>query len=67
MAPDALVVALGRAARAAVELLVDQGVLARNRCLLGLFHPSGANGWRVRQYEAQRPALSEAVTRLRPS
>ncbi|MHB1738557.1 MAG: hypothetical protein ACYCXA_03555 [Actinomycetes bacterium] len=67
MSPEALVVSLGKAARAAVELLIDQGLLERGRCLLGLPHPSGANGWRVRQYEAERLALSEEAARVLPA
>jgi len=61
MAPDALVVPLGKAAQDAVGFLADQGHLDRKRCLSGFPHPSGANGWRVRQYDERRLDLREAV------
>ena len=67
MAPAALVLPLGKAAQAAVELLIDQGLLDRDRCVLGFPHPSGANGWRVRQYQAHRHELTKAVARALPS
>lgn len=61
MAAEALVVPLGTAAQSAVSLLIADGLLDRGRCLLGFPHPSGANGWRVRQYEARRETLSEEL------
>src|ERR1019366_713006 len=33
------------------------------RCLKGLPHPSGTNGWRVRLYTAQRRALASQIAR----
>ena len=62
-ATDALVVPLGNAAAEAVGLLVSEGVLDAERCLLGFPHPSGANGHRKAQFEARRAALSESVVR----
>ena len=61
MAPEALVVPLGQAASEAVELLISKGRVQRDRCLLGVPHPSPANGWRVRQYEERRETLRQAV------
>jgi hypothetical protein len=61
MAPDALVVPLGKAAGAAVALLVDQSLLDPRRCLLGFPHPSGANAHRARQYAEQRAGLALAI------
>jgi hypothetical protein len=61
MAPDALVVPLGTAARDAVELLAADGLVDPVRCLWGFPHPSGANGWRARQYSASQPALAREV------
>ena len=61
MAPDALVVPLGKAAEAAVDFLAHQDLLDRRRCLLGLPHPSGANGHRVRLYAERRADLARAV------
>jgi len=61
MAPDALVVPLGKAAVAAVDFLARQDLLDRRRCLLGLPHPSGANGHRVRLYTERRAELAHAL------
>ncbi len=61
MAAEALVIPLGKAAQDAVMLLTADGLLDRERCLLGFPHPSGANGWRVRQYTARRKTLREEV------
>ena len=62
MAPTALVVPLGTAAEKAVGILAHEGLLDRRRCLMGFPHPSGANGWRARQYVARREAMRGAVT-----
>jgi hypothetical protein len=62
MAPTALVVPLGTAATEAVEYLANRDLLARERCLLGFPHPSGANGWRVRQFAERREHLTAAVS-----
>jgi len=61
MAAGALVIPLGTAAQDAVMLPTADGLLDRGRCLLGFPHPSGANGWRVRQYTARRETLREEV------
>ena len=61
MALDALVVPLGKAAEAAVAFLARQGLLDRRRCLLGVPHPSGANGHRIRLYAERRADLARAV------
>ncbi|MHB8438546.1 MAG: uracil-DNA glycosylase family protein [Acidimicrobiales bacterium] len=61
MATDALVVPLGRAAEEAAGLLVETGLLDEQRCLSGVPHPSGANGWRTRHFVARREMLTKAV------
>lgn len=61
MAPDALVVPLGTAATEAVAYLVDCDLLDPERCLVGFPHPSGANGWRRRQYAGRRAELAATV------
>ncbi len=63
MVPHALVVPLGEAAQSATELLIERDLLDRRRCLLGFPHPSGANGWRVRQYKERQQRLTEDVAR----
>jgi hypothetical protein len=66
MVPHALVVPLGEAAQSATELLIERDLLDRRRCLLGFPHPSGANGWRVRQYKERQQRLTEDVARAFP-
>jgi hypothetical protein len=61
MAPDALVVPLGAAARDAIELLATDELVDPVRCLWGFPHASRANGWRARQYAARQPALAREV------
>jgi len=69
MASETLVIPLGRAAQGAVELLIDDGLLDERRCLLGLPHPSGANGHRPAQFRTRQPELKDRVeewARTRP-
>jgi hypothetical protein len=61
MVPKAVVIPLGRAAEDAVLLLVRRQNLALDRCVLGFPHPSGANGWRVRQFQARKKRLREQI------
>ena len=57
MAPDALVIPLGKAAEKAVSLLTADGLVSPGRCLTGFPHPSPQNGHRVSQYAANQAAL----------
>lgn len=57
MLPAALVVPLGIAVDASMALLIREGMLDEERCLVGFPHPSGANGRRVGQWEEQRRQL----------
>lgn len=61
MAPNALVVPLGKAAQEAAGLLISEGILDPRRGLEGFPHPSGGNGWRKRQYTERREELRAAV------
>jgi Short C-terminal domain len=62
MAPAALVVPLGKCATEAVQYLADRDLLTHERCLFGFPHPSGANGWRVRQFAERRERLKAEVS-----
>jgi hypothetical protein len=62
MTANALVVPLGKAAQEAVALLVADGLVSPGQHLTGFPHPSGANGHRARQYEANRESLTRQVT-----
>ncbi|MDP9375500.1 MAG: hypothetical protein M3Q65_24260 [Chloroflexota bacterium] len=57
----ALIVTLGKCASDAVQALLDDDALDPARCLIGLPHPSGANGHRKAQYERAREGLSVQV------
>ncbi|HUY24585.1 MAG TPA: hypothetical protein VMV09_04690 [Candidatus Saccharimonadales bacterium] len=61
MVRDALVIPLGRAARDAVELLIDLNLLEEDRCLLGFPHPSPAFAGRLAQYRGYRRGLASEV------
>ncbi len=61
MAGSALVVPLGKAAQDAVTLLIRDGLVERERCLLGFPHPSGQNGHRVKAFGQARDALTARV------
>ena len=61
MASETLVIPLGKAAEGAVELLIGDGLLDQRRCLLGLPHPSGANGHRPAQFKTRRQELNDRV------
>jgi hypothetical protein len=58
---EAVMVPLGNAASEVLEHLADGGHLARESCLFGFPHPSGANGRRVRDFVAHRLQLAEKV------
>jgi hypothetical protein len=53
----ALVVSLGYAVSAALEMLVREGILTAGQCLTGFPHPTGGNGHRVRLFPEARPRL----------
>lgn len=59
--PEALVVSLGTCASDALSGLVQAGALDPARCLIGLPHPSGANGHRQAQFARVRTALAAQV------
>lgn len=61
MAPNALIVPLGKAAESAVDLAAACARIDTKRVLRGLPHPSGANGGRAQQFAAARPKLMREV------
>jgi hypothetical protein len=61
MVPSALIVPLGSAASQVVKFVIEAGTLASERCLIGFPHPSGGNGYRVRQYREHRDAMRATV------
>lgn len=65
LVPDGLVIPLGVAVSKGVQVLIDRRDLDAHRCLIGLPHPSGANGHRVRQFEERRDDLTRNVEEWR--
>ncbi len=61
--PIGLIVPLGTAVSQAIEVLVREGILVRERCLLGFPHPSGANAHGDPQFARRREQLKETVRR----
>jgi hypothetical protein len=61
--PFALIIPLGKAVSSAVGLLIDNGSLDSERCLLDFPHPSGANASRVREYERRKEDYAATVRR----
>ncbi len=57
--PLALVISLGRSAESALDLLIRDGGVSKDRCLRGLPHPSPANGHRKREFEKMHEVLAE--------
>lgn len=61
LVPDALVIPLGETVSEAIQHLIDRGDLTEHRCLIGLPHPSGANGHRVRLFRERREDLRRRI------
>ena len=59
--PGALIVPLGKVASEVAEHLASRNMLDRRRLLVGFPHPSGGNGYRVRDYNKNRDALARGV------
>lgn len=57
LASNALVVPLGKAVSEVLDYLIYAGSLKAERCLLNFPHPSGANGHRKKQFEANKESL----------
>jgi hypothetical protein len=58
--PKALIVPMGTAVSGA---LVDLGVTNADRCLIGFPRPSGANGHGLKQFQKNRLAMTQIVSR----
>ena len=59
--PAAIIVSLGKCASDALDTLVAADTLDPARCLIGLPHPSGANGHRHAQFARVQPELMQRV------
>jgi hypothetical protein len=57
----ALIIPLGNLVSAALQILVNKGILTTEQCLIGFPHPAGGNGHRVRQFTEAKPRLMQQV------
>lgn len=55
---NALIIPLGKSAARTLQWLIGNGLIERERCLMGFPHPSGANGFRKMQYEQKKEELT---------
>lgn len=60
-ANNALIIPLGDSVSSALQLLVQDGIVAARRCLLDFPHPSGQNGHRKARYEEHRENMRAVV------
>jgi hypothetical protein len=60
-AETAMIVPLGKAAASGLRYLCEQGIVSPKRVLLGMPHPSGANGHRMRQFSETRDAMASSL------
>lgn len=58
---DALIIPLGKAVAEVIESFAAKGLLARERCLFDFPHPSGANGHRWIQFEANKDKQTRKI------
>ncbi|MDW7650300.1 MAG: hypothetical protein SCK29_08925 [Bacillota bacterium] len=59
---NTLVVPLGKAVSSVLESLANEGLVEKQRCLIGFPHPSGSNGHRVKEYNEQKENLSQIIS-----
>lgn len=57
----ALIVPLGKAVEEVLELMIIEGLIKKEQCLLGFPHPSGANGHRKKQFEENKEKLLKTI------
>ncbi|THF82211.1 hypothetical protein [Cohnella fermenti] len=65
MLEAALVIPLGRTVEQALRILAEEGSVDDARCLWGFPHPSGANGHRRKQFDAQRDRMERKLASIR--
>lgn len=59
--PNTLIIPLGKAVEEVLELMIDEGLIKRENCLLGFPHPSGANGHRKKQFSENKEQLMTKI------
>lgn len=59
--PNVLIIPLGVAVEEVLEVMINDGLIRRENCLLGFPHPSGANGHRKRQFDEKKEELLKII------
>lgn len=59
--PNTLIIPLGKAVEEVLELMIEDGLIKKEQCLLGFPHPSGANGHRKKQLEENKEKLINII------
>lgn len=59
--PNVLIIPLGKAVEEVLELMISEELIKKEQCLLGFPHPSGANGHRKKQFEANKENLLKII------
>lgn len=58
---DSLIIPLGKSVEEVLNLMIDEGLLKKEQCLLGFPHPSGANGHRKKHFELNKENLLKII------
>ncbi len=58
---NTLIIPLGKSVEEVLELMIEEGFIKKEQCLLGFPHPSGANGHRKRQFEENKEQLLSII------
>lgn len=59
--PNVLIIPLGKAVEEVLELMISEELIKKEQCLLSFPHPSGANGHRKKQFEANKENLLKII------
>lgn len=59
--PNTLIIPLGKSVEEVLEVMIEEGLIKREQCLLGFPHPSGANGHRKIQFEENKDTLKNII------
>lgn len=60
---DALIIPLGKSVEEVLRLLIEEGMIKEENCLLGFPHPSGANAHRYEQFANYKLQMIEKINK----
>ena len=58
---DTLIIPLGKSVEELLMVMISEGLITKEQCLLGFPHPSGANGHRKKQFENKQDELLNII------